>query len=465
MLERGMVYIDSSEHRQILQETQVFPVDQPDVARFDELMAEHHYLGFQRAAGQAIRYVAVWRGQWLALLLWASAAFKCKSRDQWIGWLPHLQWARLKYVVNNTRFLMLPDIRVPNLASRILRLNRERLSADWHQRYGSSVLLAETFVDPSRFRGSCYLADNWLALGQTRGFSRSGGKYTASHGQPKLIFIHHLHPRGRELLSDPNDVAGFFSEREVILDGRNLVLSDWSSLFEAFLEVRDTRTRKGRRHKLPSVLAIVTCAFLSGCRVIQEMELWGQSLPQRVLATLLCPKNKKTGRREAPSDSTILRVLQQINTANLDDVVSGWLTGVLQRQDEKRAKKQPANKKELRVISLDGKTLRGSHDGDEKKAVQLFSALWQYNGVVIAQVKIPDKTNEINAVAPLLGDKDIAGCVVTADAIHTQTKTARYVVERKKADYVLTVKANQPTLLANLQAIDDGFFSPRGVRN
>lgn len=92
-------------------------------------------------------------------------------RDRWLGWPPVLQYQRLAFLANNGRFLILPEARRPNLASRVLSLNLKRLSADWQAVHGHEVLLAETFVDPRRFTGACYRAANWLVLGQSRGFS------------------------------------------------------------------------------------------------------------------------------------------------------------------------------------------------------------------------------------------------------------------------------------------------------
>jgi len=105
----------------------------------------------------------------LALLGWCAGAFKVGVRDRWIGWAREQQWRRLPLVANNCRFLVPPRGRVPNLASRALALSARRLSADMEARFGHPVLLAETFVDPSRFRGVCYRAAGWGEVGATRG--------------------------------------------------------------------------------------------------------------------------------------------------------------------------------------------------------------------------------------------------------------------------------------------------------
>ena len=134
-------------------------------AKWDRLMDAHHYLGFRRLFGGGVRHVAEMAdGRWLALVGWQCGAFKVKARDAWIGWTPEQQFRRLRLVTNNTRFLILPEARVPNLASRVLSLSLRRLSPDMEAAQGHPVLVAETFVDPSRFEGTCYRASNWILL-------------------------------------------------------------------------------------------------------------------------------------------------------------------------------------------------------------------------------------------------------------------------------------------------------------
>ena len=141
--------------------------------RWKHLMISHHYLGFQRAFGEQVFYVATINGEWIGLVGWASAALKLQSRDCWIGWDAIAKKRRLNLIANNMRFLVLPGWQVANLASRILALNLKRLSSDWQAIYGHPILVVETFVDAERFRGSCYRATGFRDIGLTRGFSRS----------------------------------------------------------------------------------------------------------------------------------------------------------------------------------------------------------------------------------------------------------------------------------------------------
>ena len=147
---------------------EVRPLQAGEEGRWEALMRAHHYLGYRTLVGETLRYVGEEEGHWVGLLGWSTAAFKCGVRDRWIGWSKSQQWRRLRYVANNSRFLVLPQTRRQNLASQLLAANLRRLAGDWEERHGHPVLLAETFVD-QRFRGSCYLGAGWLQLGQTLG--------------------------------------------------------------------------------------------------------------------------------------------------------------------------------------------------------------------------------------------------------------------------------------------------------
>lgn len=152
--------------------------------------------------GRKIKYVAEIDGIWVALLGWHSAALSCAARDRWIGWSRVLQYQRLHLIANNTRFLILPDCHIPHLASKVLSLNLKRLSVDWQLFHGHPLLLAETFVDPSRFKGTCYRAANWQMLGLTLGYAHKSGQYVY-HGNKKIVCVYPLHRRACECLRNP----------------------------------------------------------------------------------------------------------------------------------------------------------------------------------------------------------------------------------------------------------------------
>jgi len=165
------------------------------------LVHHYHYLGCPRLVGEHLRYLAFLKGQVVACLGWASAAFKVKDRDWFIGWEAQTRRKNLLFIANNVRFLILPWIRVPHLASKVLALNLRRLSQDWQANYGHPIYLAETFVDESRFKGTCYKASNWIYVGKTQGNAKKGNFYHY-HGQPKAIYLYPLHQDFRRRLLD-----------------------------------------------------------------------------------------------------------------------------------------------------------------------------------------------------------------------------------------------------------------------
>jgi hypothetical protein len=140
---------------------------------FDSLLSEHHYLGHAYPIGANVRYLArAADGRPVACAIWASAALKVTARDRWIGWDSGQRMRSLSRLANNTRFCVLPWVRVPHLASHLLGLMVRRLRSDWREATGSCLALVETFVDTERFRGTCYRAANWLDLGRTKGRTR-----------------------------------------------------------------------------------------------------------------------------------------------------------------------------------------------------------------------------------------------------------------------------------------------------
>nr|MBU1328716.1 DUF4338 domain-containing protein [Candidatus Omnitrophota bacterium] len=155
---------------------QIRTVTQPssDNALFSCLLSRYHYLGYKRTVGENMKYlIRDCAGRLLACILFGSAAWKIAPRDTFIGWDRQRREKNLGYITNNMRFLILPWVQVPHLASHILSRISRRISKDWTVRYGHSIYLLETFVDRSRFRGVCYRAANWRLVGQTKGRTRN----------------------------------------------------------------------------------------------------------------------------------------------------------------------------------------------------------------------------------------------------------------------------------------------------
>ena len=142
------------------------PLEKP----YQSLIEQYHYLGYSRPVGEHLEYMARSGNRPLACIGWCSAPRHIGCRDRYLGWTKEQRLKRLSLVVINMRFLILPWVRVPHLASHLLGFMARRISGDWQQIYGHEVVWLETFVDPERgFQGTCYKAANWLCLGQTTG--------------------------------------------------------------------------------------------------------------------------------------------------------------------------------------------------------------------------------------------------------------------------------------------------------
>jgi len=140
-----------------------------DEPLFNSLMEHYHYLAYEQPVGEHLKYLAWAQGRPIACLAWSSAPRHLGSRDRYIGWSGEARRRNIRFIAYNTRFLILPWVQVPNLASHILSRMAARLSADWECVYEHPIYFLETFVDPGRFRGTCYRAANWVLLGRTTG--------------------------------------------------------------------------------------------------------------------------------------------------------------------------------------------------------------------------------------------------------------------------------------------------------
>jgi hypothetical protein len=179
--------------------------DKHSLMEFKSYIAQYHYLGYDRNIGENIKYfVYDCNGRQIACLMFGSAAWSCQGRDKFIGWNKNSRNASsLRYITNNSRFLIFPWIKVPHLASHILSLISRRISSDWMEKYGHLVYLLETFVERDRFKGTCYKAANWIYVGETTGRGRNDivNKYALPK---KEVFLYPLHKRYSKKLNDTN---------------------------------------------------------------------------------------------------------------------------------------------------------------------------------------------------------------------------------------------------------------------
>ncbi len=293
-----------------------------EVAEWNELLDRHHYLGYRRPFGLHLRYAIVdGHGRWLGCLLFAYAARSLPCRDQFIGWDEAARQKRLDQVIGNSRFLIFPWVRVENLASKALSLVVRRLADDWQAQYGYRPVLVETFVDLSRFRGSCYRAANWQFLGETRG--------KGSVRTPKGVFVHPLDKDFQTLLRTGQRPAA--RHPTTTQGSANARVEPWRSLLDAVVTVAHDFDRQWqRRQRSLNTLLVVLFLFRLvfsknrqgyGATLVElwdQCRLLGVSLPQAspVSPSAMCNARAKV-------DENLFRVLNAELLRRADDTGSG----------------------------------------------------------------------------------------------------------------------------------------------
>lgn len=402
--------------------------------RFDLLLETRHYLKSSRLGGRHLRYVAEVDGEWVALLSFSGAAPNLKGREKWIGWSPRQQSRRLGLVCNNSRFLLLVEReRHPNLASKILSLALRRLPCDWSARWGHKVLVVESFVDESRYKGTCYRACGFEAVGASGGFSRDSRDYYTAHDQPKQLYLRELRPGARKLLCRPSLPAELREAETDIAGPCPFRAAELGSLYERLRQLDDPRKGgHGLHHRMGSTLACCIVATLMGACSYQAYEDICQKLTRRQRRALHCHYDRKNDRYDVPSDSTFFRVLNLVDPAHLEAIVAAWLF----EQDPSQ----------IEQLAVDGKVLRGTGRGDGKP-LALLSVVTHQLRATLRSVPIEEKSNEIPAIKPLLEGMNLQGCTVTADAMHCQQESARLITQELGGDYLFGLKGNQSGIL------------------
>lgn len=173
----------------------------PQEPLFNSLLEQYHYLGYEQPVGEHVKYLIHTNGQAIACLAWSSAVRHLASRDSFIGWSAEARKRNLHLLAYNTRFLILPWVQVPHLASHILGRMAKLLPRDWQQLYAHPIYWLETFVDPARFKGTCYHAANWMALGRTTGRGKNAPSKKPTRPVKEVLALP-LTPRFRQLLSE-----------------------------------------------------------------------------------------------------------------------------------------------------------------------------------------------------------------------------------------------------------------------
>jgi hypothetical protein len=197
------VLIDTTPIQGVLKALQPLHIEQVrrtgDERLYNSLIEQHHYLGYEQPVGEHLKYVVWSHGRPIACMAWSSAPRHLGCRDRFIGWTKEARRRNIRFIAYNTRFLIVPWVRVPHLASHILGRIAQRVSPDWEALYAHPIYFLETFVDPERFRGTCYRAANWVLLGETMGLGKDDHTKRRNRSIKQLL-AYPLTPGFRELL-------------------------------------------------------------------------------------------------------------------------------------------------------------------------------------------------------------------------------------------------------------------------
>jgi len=428
----------------VLAELEVRPALPEEMQRVGTLLKDEHYLGAGRQVGRSLVQIVHHRERWAAILIWGPAAMKLIDRDEWIGWTQRQRAERLGLIVQNRRFLVLAETRMPNLASRAMGLALRHLPDHWQQKHGYHPLLAETFTDIESFEGTCYKASNWEPCGLTKGFERSHrADFYREHKRPKKLWLKTLSRNTRVILTGMDLPAAYQPGCDLQTAERVLPLkkAHIESLREVLRNVPDPRARN-RSWPISTLLTLICMGLLAGRKNLASIHRYGQFLTQQQRAWLDFPPNLK-GRpgRRAPSYKALYNLLGLLDPNLLADTLNDWLAahhGTLPR-----------------ALALDGKYIRD---------LLLTLALSEHESGAPVAVTIASKEpksdaskteGEITAAKRLYQNVDLRNAVVTGDALHCERENMQLIIEND-GDFLFQLKGNQPTARAAAERIAAG---------
>ena len=414
-----------------------------DLEAVNAALEREHYLGAVTPNNREVVQLALRGHQVLAILVWTRAARKLAAREAWIGWDARTRTRRLPLLVQNNRFLILSKVQQTNLASRVLGLAVAALPEHWQQRTGVCPLLAETFVDPERYAGTCYQAAGWEEVGGTAGFARHGDDYYVAHGAAKRLWLRPLSAPARSRLRDPlkplsGEQARAFGELPV---PRRCA----ESLAKALRAVPDPRRAAGRRFPLPAMLTGAVLGLACGARTVSDLFRFVQELTpaqRRGLGFRGTAENPRIV--PPPGEGCWRKVLAAVIPAELTRAVLNW-------QLSQQA--LPA------LLAIDGKTL---HRG----LATLVTLCDATTGEPLAQLAHGGSGHEktlAQALVDSLPEGALDGKLVGGDALYANTSLVRKLVQEHGALTVVQLKDNQPRAAQRAEALltqNATLFSP-----
>jgi hypothetical protein len=406
-------------------------VAQPDeIAAACAALENEHYLGAPRPSDREVVQLAIRGEQVLAVVVWTRAALKLAAREAWVDWDARTRARRLPLLVQNNRFLVLTRTRQPNLASRVLGLAVAALPEQWEKRTGVVPLLAETFVDPERYQGTCYKAAGWIEVGGTAGCGRHGDDYYVRHDQPKRLWMRPLASDARERLREPLEC-----EKQRAFGQMAVSVKTATSLADALYEVADPRRAQGRQFPLHALLASAVLALACGARTVSDLFRFVQELTpaqRRALRFRSAPDNPN--RVPPPGEGCWRKVLKALDPDELTRAVVAW---------------QLAQTTLPPVLALDGKTL---HRG-LATLVTLCDAQTGEPIVQMAQCGPGHEKNLARSLVEALPRGTLDGAIVGGDALYADASLVRPLVQAQGAITLMQLKDNQPKTLARAEAL------------
>ncbi len=306
-----------------------------DRDRCDQLIVEHHYLHDATLVGEQLRYVATYKGQWLALATWSGAAFHIKDRDDFIGWDFEQCRRRRALLANNSRLLVLPECHYPNLISRFMKLMLGRLSQDWLTRWAHPLALVESFVDPQLYQGTAYKVSGWSHLGKTAGWKRDAADFYIKHDAPKQIWVRELVKKACvKLRAAQLPPQWAMVETEATLRCNNTVKEIGSLMETLRRDLPEFRRAQALGYPVAGMVCLIVMAMATGVRHgPDDLAKFADTLSQAQLRALGFRRDQRTLRHRCPKKTTFTRVLAQVDAAVLEQVLLKWqqrLTGPIQ---------------------------------------------------------------------------------------------------------------------------------------
>lgn len=425
-------------HRQepgavVLKESEVRAARPEERERVRELLGKEHYLGAGREVGRTLVQVVHHRGRWVALLAWGPASMKLVDREEMIGWTDQQRAQRLGLVVQNRRFLVLSETRMPNLASRALGLSVRELPRHWEEKHGYKPVLAETFTDIESFEGTCYKAAGWEPCGMSKGFGREHrSDFYREHKRPKKLWLKPLSRNMRAILCAVDVPVNYRAGVNAETPERALPLkkAQIESLREALIQVPDPR-RNNVTWRIGTLLTLICMGLLAGRKNLAEIHRFGQFLTQQQREWLrFLPKRGGLAGRRAPSYQALYTLMKVLDPDVLASALNAWLAAHLGNLP--------------RALALDGKYVRdlvltlafSEHETGAPVAMTIASKE--------PKTEKAKTEGELTAAKRLYQSTDIQGATITADALHCERESMHLVVENG-GDFLFQLKNNQPT--------------------